>query len=202
MEATSLTMSRRMMLTYDKLHSQSYVALLKHYGCLKGGSGNNGGKRLAIAMVEEAWLSEKKELALKYKFERFHVSNTSCRPSTIHPRDLDDPHDDAHPEGDNDAISESEDDDELPTEKVSQELVDEMSQTVDEAKLCKVVNEMLRQRCTLGDEHQYHIDQMQNFLKNGIIWERREEFLVSPYPQRPIIVVQSCQEILKLMHYL
>ncbi|GKA24753.1 hypothetical protein Tco_0710786 [Tanacetum coccineum] len=37
------------------------------------------------------------------------------------------------------------DDDELPFEKVSQELVEEMSQTVDEAKLHKVVNEMLRQ---------------------------------------------------------
>nr|GFC63755.1 hypothetical protein [Tanacetum cinerariifolium] len=37
------------------------------------------------------------------------------------------------------------DDDELPTEKVLQELVKEMSQTVDEAKLCKVVNDMLRQ---------------------------------------------------------
>ncbi|GJV56235.1 hypothetical protein Tco_1457240 [Tanacetum coccineum] len=49
-------------------------------------------------------------------------------------------------------------DDEIPTEKVSQELVDEMSHTVDEAKLRKVVDEMLRQRCTSGDEHQYHID--------------------------------------------
>ncbi|GJT57001.1 hypothetical protein Tco_0992055 [Tanacetum coccineum] len=40
------------------------------------------------------------------------------------------------------------DDDELPIEKVSQELVDEMSQTVDEARLRKVADEMLRQRCT------------------------------------------------------
>ncbi|GJY90179.1 hypothetical protein Tco_0505375 [Tanacetum coccineum] len=32
------------------------------YGCLKGGSGNSEGKRLAISMVEEAWLSEKKEV--------------------------------------------------------------------------------------------------------------------------------------------
>ncbi|GJZ53015.1 hypothetical protein Tco_0607900 [Tanacetum coccineum] len=32
------------------------------YGCLRGGSGNSGGKRLAISMVEEAWLSEKKEV--------------------------------------------------------------------------------------------------------------------------------------------
>ncbi|GJR51244.1 hypothetical protein Tco_1401765 [Tanacetum coccineum] len=30
-------------------------------GYLKGGSGNSGGKRLAISMVEEAWLSEKEE---------------------------------------------------------------------------------------------------------------------------------------------
>nr|GFB50143.1 hypothetical protein [Tanacetum cinerariifolium] len=60
-------------------------------------------------------------------------------------------------------------DDELPTKKVSQELMEEMSQTVYEVKLRKVVNEMLRQRCTSGDEHQYHIDQMQNFLKNDIV---------------------------------
>ncbi|GKC94553.1 hypothetical protein Tco_1159995, partial [Tanacetum coccineum] len=52
------------------------------------------------------------------------------------------------------------DDDVLPNEKVSQELVDEMLQTVDEAKLRKVINEMLRQQCTSEDEHQYHIDQM------------------------------------------
>ncbi|GKA96067.1 hypothetical protein Tco_0818162 [Tanacetum coccineum] len=31
------------------------------YGCLKGGSGNSGGRRLAIYIVEEAWLNEKEE---------------------------------------------------------------------------------------------------------------------------------------------
>ncbi|GKC23058.1 hypothetical protein Tco_1025208, partial [Tanacetum coccineum] len=31
------------------------------YGCLEGGSGNSRGKRLAISVVEEAWLSEKEE---------------------------------------------------------------------------------------------------------------------------------------------
>nr|GEW13087.1 hypothetical protein [Tanacetum cinerariifolium] len=31
------------------------------YNCLKGGSENSGGKRLAISMVEEAWLSDKEE---------------------------------------------------------------------------------------------------------------------------------------------
>ncbi|GKA70049.1 retrotransposon protein, putative, ty1-copia subclass [Tanacetum coccineum] len=40
-------------------------------------------------------------LALKYKFERLHVSDTFCRPSAVRPRDQDDPHDDAHLEGEN-----------------------------------------------------------------------------------------------------
>ncbi|GJW89512.1 hypothetical protein Tco_0164852 [Tanacetum coccineum] len=176
-------------------------------------------------------------LALKYKFERLYMSDTHCRPSAIRPRDQDDPHDDAHLEGENSVkrqkMTEHEtyvfgessfgqanksksgpsmsgnqeqlddfdfwtdsyatDDDELPIEKVLQELVEDMSQTVDEAKLSKVVNEMLRQRCTSGDEHQYHIDQMQNFLKNDIVWECRKEILVSPHPQKPTSVIQSCQ---------
>ncbi|GJR07508.1 hypothetical protein Tco_0790160 [Tanacetum coccineum] len=128
------------------------------------------------------------------------------RSSAIRQRDQDDPHDDAHPEGENSVkrqktcalgtyvfgesssgqVNESEpglstsgnqeqiddfdfwtdsyatDDDELPSEKVSQELVEEMSQTVDEAKLRKVVNEM-------------------------------KEILVSQFPPMPTPVVQSCQ---------
>ncbi|GKD30478.1 hypothetical protein Tco_1241256 [Tanacetum coccineum] len=153
-------------------------------------------------------------LALKIKFERLQDSNTPCQNSTIRLRDHDDPHDDAHPKGGNSAkrqktsehgtyvfgesssgqVNESEpDDDEVPTEKVSQELVEEMSQTIDEAKLRKVVDEMLRQQCTLGDEHQYHIDQMQNFLKNNIVWESRKEILSLPFPHKPTLVVQSCQ---------
>nr|GEW96197.1 hypothetical protein [Tanacetum cinerariifolium] len=106
-------------------------------------------------------------LALKIKFEGLHTSNTPFRSSAIHLIDLANPHDDAHPEGENNAKSEpglstsgnqeqldgfdfwtdtyAIDDDELPAKKVSQELVEEILQTVDEAKLCKVVNEMLRQ---------------------------------------------------------
>nr|GEV07076.1 hypothetical protein [Tanacetum cinerariifolium] len=38
-------------------------------------------------------------LTLKYKFERLYVSYTPCKPSTVHPRDQDDPHDNAHLEG-------------------------------------------------------------------------------------------------------
>ncbi|GJV95457.1 hypothetical protein Tco_1547034 [Tanacetum coccineum] len=49
------------------------------------------------------------------------------------------------------------DDDVLPNEKASQELVDEISQTVDKAKLCKVFDEMLRQQCTSRDGHRKEI---------------------------------------------
>ena len=37
-------------------------SLDKVEGCLKSGGGNSGGKRLAISMVEEAWLREKEEV--------------------------------------------------------------------------------------------------------------------------------------------
>ncbi|GJY71366.1 hypothetical protein Tco_0475069, partial [Tanacetum coccineum] len=58
------------------------------------------------------------------------------------------------------------DDDEILTKQVSQDIMEEVSLTIDEAKLRKMADEMLRQRCTSGDEHQYQIDQMKNFLKN------------------------------------
>ncbi|GJT85505.1 hypothetical protein Tco_1067222 [Tanacetum coccineum] len=148
-------------------------------------------------------------LALQMKFETFQVPQTTCRTSAIRPRDQDDPHDDAHPEGENSAkrqktseyeahvtgessrqVNEKEqgqsssrnqektddydfwtesyasDDDEILTKQVSQDIMEEVSLTINEAELKKIADEMLRQRCTSGDEHQYHIDQMKNFLKN------------------------------------
>ncbi|GKB19061.1 hypothetical protein Tco_0852984 [Tanacetum coccineum] len=155
-------------------------------------------------------------LALQMKFESLQVPQTTCRPSAVRPRDQDDPHDDAHPEGENRAkrqktseyeayvsgesssgqVNEEErgpstsgnqeqvddydfwtdsyasDDDEIPMKQVSQDIMEEVSLTIDEAKLKKMADEMLRQRCTSGDEHQYHIDQMKNFLKSDIVWER------------------------------
>ncbi|GJW65527.1 hypothetical protein Tco_0117411 [Tanacetum coccineum] len=68
-------------------------------------------------------------------------------------------------------------DDEIPTTQVSQDIMEEISLTIDEAKLKKMADEMLRQRCTSGDEHQYHIDQMKNFLQSDIVWESRKEIL-------------------------
>ncbi|GJU66474.1 hypothetical protein Tco_1252733 [Tanacetum coccineum] len=72
-------------------------------------------------------------------------------------------------------------DDEVPTKQVSQDIMKEVSLTIDEAKLKKMADEMLRQRCTSRDEHQYHINQMKNFLKSDVVWESRKEILVSPY---------------------
>ncbi|GJZ63929.1 hypothetical protein Tco_0620350 [Tanacetum coccineum] len=110
------------------------------------------------------------------------VPQTTCRPSAIRPRDQDDPHDDAHPEGENCAkrqktseyeayvsgesssgqVNENEqgpstsgnqeqeddydfwtesyvsDDYEIPTEQMSQDIMEEVSLTIDEAKLKKM----------------------------------------------------------------
>ncbi|GJY37325.1 hypothetical protein Tco_0422703 [Tanacetum coccineum] len=40
-------------------------------------------------------------LALQMKLESLQVPQTTCRTSVVRPRDQDDPHDDAHPEGEN-----------------------------------------------------------------------------------------------------
>ncbi|GKC22067.1 hypothetical protein Tco_1024217 [Tanacetum coccineum] len=86
------------------------------------------------------------------------------------------------------------DDDEIPTKQVSQDIMEEVSLTIDEAKLRKMADEMLRHRCTLGNEHQYHINQMKNFLKSDIVWESRKEILVSPHLRKTTPLVHSCQK--------
>ncbi|GKC15007.1 retrotransposon protein, putative, ty3-gypsy subclass [Tanacetum coccineum] len=106
-------------------------------------------------------------LALQMKFETLQVPQTTCRTSAVRPRDQDDPHDDAPPEGENSAkrqkTSEYEayvtressgqtgsyasDDDEIPTKQVLQDIMKEVSLTINEAELKKIADEMLRQRC-------------------------------------------------------
>ncbi|GKB83780.1 hypothetical protein Tco_0950675, partial [Tanacetum coccineum] len=137
------------------------------------------------------------------------VPQTTCRTPAVRPRDQDDPHDDAYPKGENSAkrqktseyeahvtgessgqVNEKEqgqsslrnqDDDEILMKQVLQDIIEEVSLTINEAKLKKIADEMLRQRCTLGDERQYHIDQMKNFLKSDIFWESRKEIHASPH---------------------
>nr|GEX14140.1 hypothetical protein [Tanacetum cinerariifolium] len=60
-------------------------------------------------------------------------------------------------------------------------------------KLKKIADEMPRQRCTSGDEHRCHIDQIKNFLKSDIVWESRKENPVSPHPRKTTPLVLSCQ---------
>ncbi|GKF38247.1 hypothetical protein Tco_0118308 [Tanacetum coccineum] len=50
------------------------------------------------------------------------------------------------------------DDDEIPTKQVTKDIMEEISLAIDEAKLKKMADEMLRQRCTSGDEHHCQID--------------------------------------------
>ncbi|GJX85234.1 hypothetical protein Tco_0336008 [Tanacetum coccineum] len=104
-------------------------------------------------------------LALQMKFERNTVPQTACRTPAVRPRDQDDPHDDAHPEGKNSAKRQKTSEYEayvsggdmmiqISTKQVSQDIIEEVSLTIDEAKLRKMADEMLRQRCTSGDKHQ------------------------------------------------
>ncbi|GJV70124.1 retrovirus-related pol polyprotein from transposon TNT 1-94 [Tanacetum coccineum] len=94
-------------------------------------------------------------LALQMKFETLQVPQTTCRTSAVRPRDQDDPHDDAPPKGgerhsnqeqvhDYDFWTESyaSDDDEIPTKQVSQDIMEEVSLTINEAKLKKNANEI------------------------------------------------------------
>ncbi|GKB73316.1 retrovirus-related pol polyprotein from transposon TNT 1-94, partial [Tanacetum coccineum] len=149
-------------------------------------------------------------LALQMKFERNTVLQTACRTPAVHPRDQDDPHDDAHPEGENSAkrqkTSEYEayvsgesssgqvfQEEQAPSTLGNQEQDDDFdfwtdSYASDDDEIPS------KQRCTSGDEHQYHIDQMKNFLKSDIVWESRKEILVSPYPRRTTPLVHSCQK--------
>ncbi|GJS76189.1 hypothetical protein Tco_0726070 [Tanacetum coccineum] len=144
-------------------------------------------------------------LALQMKFETLQVPQTTCRTSAVRPRDHDDPHDDAPPEGENRNQKQVDDydfwtesyasnDDEIPTKQVLQNIMEEVSLTINDAELKKIADEMLRQRCTLGDEHQYHIDQMKNFLKSNFVWESRKEILASPHPRKTTPLVQSCKK--------
>nr|GEZ27979.1 hypothetical protein [Tanacetum cinerariifolium] len=127
---------------------------------------------------------------LMIKFKKITTA-IAYRPFAIRLRDHDDYQDnDAHLEGKNNVGI---DDDEFPDDKVSQEHSEEISREINEAQLQKAVDEMLRQRCNLREEHQYHVDQMQNYLKSDIVWESRKERLTLPTPKKKALVVHSCQ---------
>nr|GEV85158.1 hypothetical protein [Tanacetum cinerariifolium] len=98
----------------------------------------------------------------EYKNLRAEITSQINNAITNYIPSQDDPHDDAHPKGQYSAkrLKTSEHGTYVFGEssfgqanESEPEFVEEMSETVDEAKLLKVVDEMLRQRCTSGDEH-------------------------------------------------
>ncbi|GKA47816.1 hypothetical protein Tco_0740774, partial [Tanacetum coccineum] len=155
-------------------------------------------------------------LALQMKFKRLMVPQTACRTSIICLRDQDDPYDDDHLEGENSAkwqkTSEYEayvsgesssgqvfQEEQAPSTSGNQEQDDDFdfwtdSYALDDDEIPMIGDEMLRQRCTSGDEHQYHINQMKNFLKSNIVWESRKEIIVFLHPRKTTPLVHSCQK--------
>ncbi|GKB94419.1 hypothetical protein Tco_0980556, partial [Tanacetum coccineum] len=115
---------------------------------------------------------------------------------------INDPHDDAHPEGENRAKGQKTSEyeayvsGESSSGQVNEEerrpstldIMEELSLTIDEAKLKKMADEMLRQRCTSGDGHQHHIDQMKNFLKSDIKGSSGPEKIVLSLHKFPAII--------------
>ncbi|GJZ87604.1 hypothetical protein Tco_0659214 [Tanacetum coccineum] len=83
---------------------------------------------------------------------------------------------------------EERDDDEIPKKQVSQDIMEEVSLTIDETKLKKMADEMLRQICTSEDEHQYHIDQMKNFLKSDIKGSSGPKKIVLSFHKFPAVI--------------
>ncbi|GJX21723.1 hypothetical protein Tco_0226168 [Tanacetum coccineum] len=116
-------------------------------------------------------------LALQMKFERNTVLQTACRTLAVCPRYQDDPHDDAHPEGENSAKRQKTSEYEAYVSRESSSgqafqegqasstlgnqeqdddfdfWTDSYATDDDEIPTNQIADEMLRQRCTSGDEH-------------------------------------------------
>nr|GEU46074.1 hypothetical protein [Tanacetum cinerariifolium] len=95
------------------------------------------------------------------------------------------------------------DDDEIPTKQVLQDIMNEVSLNVDEAKLKKITDEMLRQICTSGDEHQYHIDQKVNLTALTISFpevKKHEMISIIYEPMHGIIYKNSKKEKRVIRH--
>nr|GEV20969.1 hypothetical protein [Tanacetum cinerariifolium] len=122
---------------------------------------------------------------------------------------IDDHHDDGNPEGENSkkrqkkskygtySVGES-----LPSQAIETEpnpstlcIQEQLNEWMDLAQmmmkfLLGKYHKNLWKKC---EEHQSHIDQMQNYPNNDIDWESRKERLFLPTPQKPAPVYQSCQ---------
>ncbi|GKC46801.1 hypothetical protein Tco_1064523 [Tanacetum coccineum] len=134
-------------------------------------------KKVDPSMIDHNTNDFMKNNLPKIKFER---------PTPL--RDHEDHHDDdARTEGESSAKRQKTyefgtytagiDDDEVPIKEVSPELLVEVSE---------------REMTSDGEEHQYHLDQMESYMKNQNVWESREEDLTMHILKKPAPVYLSC----------
>ncbi|GKC96974.1 hypothetical protein Tco_1162416, partial [Tanacetum coccineum] len=102
-------------------------------------------------------------LALQMKFKRATVPQRAYRTPAVRPRDQDEPHDDAHPEGKNSAkrqktseyeayVSGESSSGEDLQEELAPSTSEEVSLTIDEAKLRKMADEMIETEISVETE--------------------------------------------------
>ncbi|GKB79720.1 retrovirus-related pol polyprotein from transposon TNT 1-94 [Tanacetum coccineum] len=131
------------------------------------------------------------------------VPQTTCRPSTVHPRDQDDPHDDARPEGENSAKRQKTSDYEAyvfgesssgqvneeergPSTSGNQEQEDDYDFWID--SYASDDDEIYNDKCHKINKRN------EEFLQSDIVWESRKEILVSPHPRKTTPLVQRDPE--------
>ncbi|GKC51897.1 hypothetical protein Tco_1074642 [Tanacetum coccineum] len=130
------------------------------------------------AMIIEAIQKERENLYAEIKFEKI-TTTTTCRSFATRLRDHDDyQDDDAYPEGKSSA----------KRQKTSEHGIYSLGESSSGQTM---ENELNLSRS--GEEHQYHLDQMQNYLKSDIVWESRKERLSLPTQKKKALVVHSCQ---------
>ncbi|GJX43683.1 hypothetical protein Tco_0260359 [Tanacetum coccineum] len=106
-------------------------------------------------------------LALQMKFERNMVLQTACRTPAVRPRDQDDPHDDAHPGGENS--------EQAPSTLGNQEQDDDFD--------------------FWTDSYAINDDEIPTKQDMSIsITLIRKEILVSPHPRKTTPLVHNCQK--------
>nr|GEW23754.1 hypothetical protein [Tanacetum cinerariifolium] len=133
--------------------------------------------------------------SLKIKFEKTTPPGAPCRIAAVWTRDHKYHHDDDnHPKGESSAKRHNMYDHGTysSVESSSEQVMEESNLSVS-AQLQKVVNQMLRARCSYKEEHQFHLDQMHNYLKSDIVSESKKEDLSVQILKKPALVYQSCQ---------
>nr|GFA90546.1 hypothetical protein [Tanacetum cinerariifolium] len=134
-------------------------------------------------------------LALQIKFRRLQVPQTTCRTPAVLPRDQGDPHDFAHPEGENSAKRQktSEYEAYVSGESSFGHYNEQEQGLLTSGNQEQVDDYDFRTDSYASDDDEIPTKLMKNFLKSNIVWESRKEILVSLHPQKTIPLVISYQ---------